>query len=100
MHVEAVVAQAPAEGFDMAIVGGLARSCEIQLYAAVECPRIDGLRGDIRAVIDGDGFREVAPGPSRTLSACDGPREPANIRRASSLISTCPRFLHERQPLR
>ena len=54
MHVQTCIAPSRIEGFDMPIVGGFARSREIQLHAMVERPRFERLRHELRAVIDGD----------------------------------------------
>ena len=60
MDVQTFVAQAAVERFDVAIVRGLARPREIELHAAVERPRLEGFGGELRPVIDGDGFREIS----------------------------------------
>jgi len=59
MHIQAFVAQASVEGFNVPVVGGLAWPREIEFDAAVERPRFDRLRGELGAVIDGEGFREI-----------------------------------------
>jgi hypothetical protein len=57
MHVEAFIAQAPIEGFDMPVVRRLARAREIDFDATVKRPRFDGVGGELGAVIHGDRFR-------------------------------------------
>jgi len=59
MHVETFVAQAAIEGLDVPVVGGLPRPREIELHAAVKCSGFDRLGCELRAVIDGEGFREI-----------------------------------------
>ena len=79
MHVQAFVAQAPVEGFDVGIVGGRAWPREIELDPAVECPRLDRLRGEFGAVVAPETVSWVS-GPWQTRLALGGsetsPSEP------------------------
>ncbi len=58
MDVQVFVAQAAVEGFDGPVVRGLAWPREIEFHAAIERPRFNCLRGELRAVIDGQGLRQ------------------------------------------
>ena len=59
MDDEAFVAQAPVEGFDVPIVGGLSRPREVELHPAIERPGHDGFGREFCAMIDGDRFRQL-----------------------------------------
>ncbi len=54
MHVQALVAQPPVEGFNMPVVRRLARSGEVECNAALVRPGLERFGHELRAVIDGD----------------------------------------------
>ena len=54
MHVETLVAQAAVERFDVGVIRRFSGPREIELQAAIERPRFEGFRHELRAVIDGD----------------------------------------------
>ena len=61
----ALVAQAPVERFDMRVVRGFSRPCEIELHAAVERPCFQRFRHELRAVIDRNRGRIALLGADR-----------------------------------
>ena len=65
MHVQALVAQAPVERFDMRVVRGFSRPCEIELHAALERPCFQRFRHELRAVIDRNRGRIALLGADR-----------------------------------
>ena len=57
MFVQTFIAQSRIEVFDVPVVDGFARSRKIERHTAHVGPRIERLRGEFCAVIDGDGVR-------------------------------------------
>jgi hypothetical protein len=57
MHVQAFVSERTIEGFDKAIIGGLARAAEVNLHAVVIRPKIHESTRELAAVVDEDSHR-------------------------------------------
>ena len=53
-HIQAPIALAPIERFDVPVVGEFGGTIEIHLHVAVERPNFLCFRHDLRTVIDGD----------------------------------------------
>ncbi|MCY1559176.1 hypothetical protein D9M68_961850 [compost metagenome] len=56
--VQALVSQPTVERLDRAVVRGRSRAAEVQLDAVLPGPFVKGFRGELRAVVDTDRFRQ------------------------------------------
>jgi hypothetical protein len=63
MHVQARIAQASVEGFNVSVVRRLSRWREVERHVTVVRPRFQGFRHEFGTVVDGDGLREAGPRP-------------------------------------
>lgn len=57
--VKALLPELPIEGFDIAVLNGLAGPDEVELHAVAVSPFIQGLADELRAVIDPYGLRKA-----------------------------------------
>jgi hypothetical protein len=57
---EAVVAEGAVEGFDEGVLGGFARLDVMEMDMGGLSSEVDGLAGELWAVVGGDGFGQAA----------------------------------------
>jgi hypothetical protein len=77
--VQALVPETPVEALDERVFHRLAGADELKLDPAQVCPRIKCLPGELRAVVEHDRLRKLAPSSCFSRCASDTPTPP-NLR--------------------